>query len=98
MPTFVVERYLPGVSRVQAEAVIRREAEQATAMAEAGRGVRVLHATLVEGDEAVMSVVEAPTRADVVELGERASAPADRIVAAVPMDRITGPPSGGTQG
>lgn len=89
MPTFVLERYLPGVSHAEAEAVLRREAEAAAAMAAAGRAVHVLHATLVEGDESVTSVVEAPSRADVVELGERAGAPADRIVPAVALETST---------
>lgn len=83
--TFVVERYWPGVSVEQAEAVIAREASLVEEMSAEGRPIRVLHATLVEGDETMMSVVEALSRADVVELGERSGTPADRVVPAVAM-------------
>lgn len=92
MPTFVVERYVPGISRTQAEAVIAREASLVEEMSAEGRSIRVLHATLVEGDETVMSVVEATSRDDVVELGERSGTPADRVVSAVEMPS----PPGGT--
>jgi hypothetical protein len=90
MPTFVVERYVPGISREQAEAVIAREASLIEAMTAEGRSIRVLHATLVEGDETVISVVEAPLRSDVVELGERSGTPADRVVPAVEMAAFPG--------
>ena len=95
MPTFVVERYVPGISRADAEAVILAEARQADAMVSEGRSVRILHATLMEGDEAVMSVVEAPCRDDVVELGERSGAPADRIVPAIAVETKGAPTDGG---
>ncbi len=88
--TFVVERYWPGVSVELAEAVIAREASLVAAMSAEGRPIRVLHATLVEGDETVMSVVEALSRADVVELGERSGTPADRVVPAVEMQPSPG--------
>jgi len=85
VPTFIIERYLPGVTREQAESVLADETLAASTMAAEGRSVKVLHATFVEGDEAVLSVVEAPSRADVVELGNRTGSPADRVVPAVAM-------------
>lgn len=84
--TFVVERYWPGVSVERAEAVIAREASLVEAMTAEGRPIRVLYATLVEADETVMSVVEALSWADVVELGERSGTPADRVVPARAME------------
>ncbi len=88
---FVVERYWPGVSTAEAEAVAGREAALAEAMRDEGRSIRVLRSTLVEDDETLLSFVEAESRADVVELGRRAGAPADRIVTALEMlpgDRV----------
>jgi hypothetical protein len=83
MPTFVVERYVPGITRAEAMRVLAREALLVERMATEGRSIRVLHATLVEDDETVVSVVEAQSRSDVLELGERSGAPADRVVSAV---------------
>lgn len=83
MPTFVVERYVPGITRAEATRVLAREALLVERMAAEGRSVRVLHATLVEADETMMSVVEAQSRSDVLELGERSGTPADRVVPAV---------------
>ncbi|MFN8223492.1 MAG: DUF4242 domain-containing protein [Gaiellales bacterium] len=85
-PVFVVERYLPGISRAEAEEVIQSEVALAAEMAAAGCGIRVVRATLVEGDETVVSFVEADSREDVVALGRRAGAPADRVVQAVEMN------------
>lgn len=90
MPTFIVERYLPGISRTEAEAVMAREALLAEEMTAPGSPIRVLHSTLVEPDETVMSVVEAPSEEHVVELGTRVGAPPDRVVAAVTIQ----PPAG----
>lgn len=92
----MVERYWPGVSVELAEAVIARETSLVAAMSAEGRPIRVLHATLVEEDETVLSVVEALSRADVVELGERSGAPADRVVAAVAMKPAPEHAPGGT--
>lgn len=83
MPAFVLERYLPGVSRTQVERVIARDRALAREMAAEGRAISVLHATFVEDDEAVMSVVEAASRQDAVELGDRSGTPPDRVVRAV---------------
>ncbi len=85
--TFVVERYWPGVTIGMVEAVIAREAALAREMSSEGRSVRVLHTTLVQGDETVISVVAAESEADVAELGARSGRPADRIVPAVRMPR-----------
>lgn len=81
----MVERYWPGISAAEAEAVAAREAALAEAMRNEGGSIRVLHATLVEDDETLLSFVEAESQVDVVELGRRAGAPADRIVTALEL-------------
>jgi hypothetical protein len=85
VPTFVVERYVPGISREQAESVLAAEAALVSEMTASGCAIRILHATYVEADETVMSFVEAPSRADVVELGHRSGTPVDRVTPAVEM-------------
>lgn len=82
MTTFIVERYLPGISLAEAEAMLAREAAAARAMRAEGRAISVLRSTLVEQDEAILSVIEAESELDVTELGERTGKPADRIVPA----------------
>lgn len=95
MPTFVVERYVPGISRAQAESVLAAEAALVRELTASGCAIRILHTTYVEADETVLSFVEAPSRADVVELGERVGVPADRIVPAVSLE-LPGPRNGVT--
>ena len=85
MKTFVVERYWPGISATEAATVMASEADHAAEMRREGTSVRVLRSTLVEDDETLLSLVEAASREDVVELGRRAGAPPDRIVPAVEM-------------
>lgn len=82
MRTFVVERYWPGISIAEAESLLEREAAAAQAMRDEGRFIQVLRSTLVEADETLLSIVEAESEPDVVELGARTGRPADRIVAA----------------
>jgi hypothetical protein len=87
VPRFVVERFVPDISLAEAEAIVECESQQAAVLAREGNDVRILHATLVESDETILSLVEAASRADVVALVERSGVPADRVVAAVSVGR-----------
>jgi hypothetical protein len=88
VPTFLLERYWPGISRADAEAVIARETTQAETMRAEGRAVRVLRSTLVTSDEVLLSLVEAESELEVAELGRRCGAPADRIVPAEDVEGV----------
>jgi len=80
---FVVERYLPGLSRSD---LLRRlsELERATEGPwTEGAGVRYLGSTIVLKDEACYCQFEGPTEALVAEANRRAGLSFDRIVPAV---------------
>lgn len=99
MPRFVVERFVPDISLAVAEAIVECESRQAALLTREGHAVRILHTTLVESDETILSLVEASSRAEVVALVERSGVPADRVVAAVSVGtdaRVTDPQEGET--
>ena len=81
---YVVERYLPGVSRDELE----RQLEQ---LAELTRGTPVayLGSTIVLEDEACFCQFEAASEEAVAEANRRAGMPFDRIVAAVAVSGAT---------
>jgi hypothetical protein len=83
VPTYLVERYWPGVtSELLAEALTRgrRVMEQ---MSVEGTPVRDLGCTLIPGEEVVFSLYEGPSAAVVRQLNERAAIPVSRIVEAI---------------
>jgi hypothetical protein len=80
---YVVERYLPGVSRSQLErslGVLRRVTRE---LQKEGVDVRYLGSTIVLDDEACFCQFEGPSEAAVAEANRRARVPFDRIVPAV---------------
>ena len=79
---FVVERYLPGLSRsdlLHGLAMLERSAGAPGR----GKGVRYLGSTIVLGDEACYCRFEGPTEAAVAEANRKAGLPFDRIVPAI---------------
>ena len=74
---YVVERYLPGLSRSDLLRGLTR-LEQA-----AETEVRYLGSTIVLGDEACFCEFEGPSEAAVADANRRAGVPFDRIVPAV---------------
>ena len=83
MPTYLVERYWPGVtSELLLEALDRgrRAMEQ---MHVEGTRVRDITSILIPAEEVVFSVYEGPSAAAVRELNERADIPVSRIVEAI---------------
>jgi hypothetical protein len=83
VPTYLVERYWPGVtSGLLLEAIDRgrRVVEQ---MNREGTRVRNLSSTLLPGEDVVFSVYEGPSVDAVRQLNERAGIPVSRIVEAI---------------
>jgi hypothetical protein len=79
---FVVERYLPGLSRSDLLHELARF-ERTQELREETGVVRYLGSTIVLEDEACYCHFEGPTEAAVAEANRRAGLPFDRIVPAV---------------
>jgi len=77
---YVVERYLPGVSRGELERQLDRLEELTR-----GTPVQYLGSTIVPDDEACFCHLEGPSEEAVAEVIRRAGLPFDRIVAAVTL-------------
>jgi hypothetical protein len=78
--TFLVEQYWPGVTAEAFELAAERVRASAD---ELGAEIRVLHSTLVPGDEAAFCVFLASSPALVVEAYRRAGVPYERILDAL---------------
>lgn len=85
MPTgsFLVERYLPGISAEELTAAAVRAAAVSAEMTAAGTSVRYLGTTFVPEDEACFCQFEAASAEIVALANERARMPFARIVAAL---------------
>ncbi len=79
---YVVERYLPGLSRSDLLAALER-LRKATRGRSEEAPVRYLGSTIVLEDEACFCQFEGPSEEAVAEANRRACAPFDRIVPAV---------------
>ena len=79
---YVVERYLPGLSRSDLLRGLSR-LEQESRAPQRDPEVRYLGSTIVLGDEACFCQFEGPSAAAVAEANRRAGVPFDRIVPAV---------------
>ena len=82
---YVVERYLPGLSRSDLLRGLLR-LEQAGERTECGTEVRYLGSTIVLRDEACFCRFEGPSSDAVAEVNRQAGIPFDRIVAAVTVN------------
>jgi Nickel responsive protein SCO4226-like len=80
---YVVERYVPGLSRSGLLAALARLREATRQLRNEGAPVRYLGSTIVLEDEACFCQFEGPSEAAVAEANRRAGVPFDRIVAAV---------------
>jgi Nickel responsive protein SCO4226-like len=83
---YVVERYLPGLSRsdlLHGLSRLERDASDA-------QEVRYLGSTIVLGDEACFCQFEGPSEAAVAEANRKAGLPFDRIVPAVTVRPMKG--------
>ena len=80
--SWVVEQYWPGLTREVFRTTAERVRRTAEAMARDGTPVRYRHATLVPGDEATFSVIDANSLEVVQALYRRAGVRFDRILTA----------------
>ena len=80
---YVVERYLPGVSRDELERKLERLKLATRELRDEGTLVHYLGSTIVLEDEACFCQFEGPSEEAVVEANRRAGVPFDRIVTAV---------------
>jgi hypothetical protein len=83
VPTFLVERYWPGVTRELIIEAIERSRRVMAEMSAEGAHVRDVSCTFIPGEEVVFSVYEGPSAAAVRRLNERAGIPVSRIVEAI---------------
>jgi len=76
---FLVERYVPGISRTQLAAVERRLRRAIRELAEAGAEIRLVSSAFVPAEEVVLSVFEASAEETVLEANMRSGANVDRL-------------------
>ena len=83
MPTYLVERYWPGVTSELLLEALNRGRHVMEQMNREGTPVRDIRCTLIPGEEVVFSVYEGPSADAVRQLNERAGIPVSRIVEAI---------------
>jgi uncharacterized protein DUF4242 len=83
VPTYLVERYWPGVTRERLLEALERGRRVMEQMSGGGTQVRDISCTLIPGEEVVFSVYEGPSAVAVRQLNERAGIPISRIVEAI---------------
>lgn len=83
MPTYLVERYWPGVTSELLLEALERGRRVMEQMSADGTRVRDISCILIPGEEVVFSVYEGPSTAAVRQLNERAGIPISRIVEAI---------------
>jgi uncharacterized protein DUF4242 len=83
VPTYLVERYWPGVTRERLLEALERGRRVMEQMSGEGTQVRDISCTLIPGEEVVFSVYEGPSAVAVRQLNERAGIPISRIVEAI---------------
>ena len=80
MPTYLVERYWPGVTSELLLEALNRGRRAIEQMSDEGTFIRDVTSILIPGEEVVFSVYEGPSAAAVRQLNERAGIPVSRIV------------------
>ena len=83
MPTYLVERYWPGVTSELLLEALDRGRRVMDEMRVEGTCVCTVSCTLIPGEEVVFSIYEGPSAAAVHRLNERARIPVSRIVEAI---------------
>ena len=95
MPTYLVERYWPGVTNGLLLKALKRGRRVMEEMGVEGTPVRGISCTLIPGEEVVFSVYEGPSANVVQQLNERAGIPFSRIVEAIDLSEDQQIPCGG---
>ena len=85
MPTYLVERYWPGVTSELLLEALNRGRRAMEQMRGEGTPVRDLTTILIPVEEVVFSVYEGPSAAAVRQLNERAGIPVSRIVEVIEL-------------
>ncbi len=81
--TFLVERYLPGISVDELRAAAARASAATAAMAAEGARVRYLGSTFLPDEETCFCQFEAPSAEAVAQVNELAEIPFARIASAL---------------
>jgi hypothetical protein len=87
MPTFMVERYLPGIGYGAFAEAVQRAVSAAAAATEQGATVRYLGSTFVPEEESCFCRFEGPDAEAVREANRRAGLPFWRVVDALLIER-----------
>lgn len=82
MPTFLVERDLPGISMEDLAAAQKRAIQMGKEVTAEGRPVRYIRSTFIPGEDTCMCLFEAPNEEYVREVNDRGRIPFTRIVVA----------------
>ena len=83
MPTYLVERYWPGVRIERLLEALRMGRQVMEQMSGEEAHLRHVSSILIPDEEMVLSVYEGPSAAAVGQFNERASIPVSRIVEAI---------------
>ena len=83
MPTYLVERYWPGVTTRRLLEALQKSRRLIEQMSEDGTPVRDISCIFIPSEEVVFSVYESPSALAVAQLNERAGLPVSRIVEAI---------------
>lgn len=85
MPTYLVERHLPGFTTDQLPVAASAAKSATEQMAAEGIPVRYLRSTFVPGEDKCYCLFDGPSPDIVEEANERAGLPYERIVEAAPI-------------
>jgi hypothetical protein len=83
VPTYLVERYWPGVTIERLLEALERGRRVMEQMSSEGIPLRHAYSILLPGEEVVFSVYDGPSAAAVGQLNERAGIPVSRTVDAI---------------
>jgi hypothetical protein len=87
VPTYLVERYWPGVTVQRLSEALGRVRQVMEELSGQGMSIGDVSCTLIPAEEVVFSVYEGPSAAAVRQLNERAGIPFSRIIEAISMTR-----------
>lgn len=85
MPTYLVERYWPGVTIELFFRILNRGRRTTEQMSDEGTFIRNVTNILIPGEEVVFSIYQGPSAAAVRQLNERFGIPVSRIVEVIEL-------------
>jgi hypothetical protein len=91
VPTYLVERYWPGVTSELLLEALNRGRRVMKQMSGEGTPVRDISCIFIPDEEVVFSVYEGPSAAAIRNLNDRAGIPVSRIVEAIAVTGDQGP-------